>query len=689
MNRFALILCAFALSSSALAEEGMWLLNQFPSATTEKRYGFAPDDAWLTHVRLSSARLAGGCSGSFVSPNGLVMTNHHCAHRCIAQLSTAQRDYVQTGFFAKTLADEVKCPEIEVNQLTDITDVSKEMNAALAGLDGKAYSDARKAKTAELEKACSHSDRDRCEVVSLYHGGLYDLYKYRRYQDVRLVFAPEFAAAFFGGDPDNFNFPRYDLDVSFLRVYEDGKPLAQDQYFRWSKAGAADGELTFVTGHPGGTDRQLTVAELAYDRDVMLPDALLYLAELRGLLTEFQLRGPEQKRIATDLLFGVENSLKALKGRESALLEGPIFAAKVADEAKLRSKLRHNPKYRKLDRTGFDAIATALGQIKDSRYALAYEEQGRGFSSTYFQIARSLVRGADELPKPNGERLTEYRDSVLPALTQKLFSTAPIHDELEIEKLTFSLTKLRELLGADDPFVRKVLGRRSPREVAVDLIGRTALKDVALRHQLWDGGKTAVDASHDPFIELVRLIDPDARAVRKAYEDGPDALIKKTDELIAQARFAALGTSTYPDATFTLRLSFGRVRGFLERGREVPPFTTFAGAFDRATGEPPFDLPQSWLIAKPKLKLDTPLDFCTTNDIIGGNSGSPVINSSAEIVGLIFDGNIHSLGGDFAFDERDNRAVAVSSEGLIEGLSKIYGADRIVDELRPKISAAH
>jgi hypothetical protein len=405
-------------------------------------------------------------------------------------------------------------------------------------------------------------------------------------------------------------------------------------------------------------------------------------------LTEFQLRGPEQKRISTDLLFGIENSLKALKGRDSALLDGAIFAAKQADEKKLRASLKRNAKYRKLEKTGFDAIAVALGQIKDSRVALAYEEQGRGFSTTYFQIARALVRGGDELPKPNGERLQEFRDSVLPAVTQKLFSPAPIYDELEIEKLTFSLTKLRELLGADDPLVHRVLGKRSPRELAVDMIGGTTLKDVALRHKLWDGGKAAVDASHDPFIELVRLIDPDARAVRKAYEEGPDAVIKKTDEAIAQARFAARGTSTYPDATFTLRLSFGKVAGFPERGHEVPPFTNFAGAFERATGEEPFDLPKSWLAAKSNLKLDTPLDFCTTNDIIGGNSGSPVINKSAEIVGLIFDGNIHSLGGDFAFDEHDNRAVAVSSEALIEGLSKIYGADRIVDELRPKASAS-
>jgi hypothetical protein len=662
--------------------EGMWLLNDFPSEKLGKRFGFAPTKEWLDHVRLSSVRLARGCSGSIVSPNGLVMTNHHCAHHCIEQLSSAKKDFVASGFYAKTPADEVKCPDVEVNELVDISDVTDRVTSATKGLADREFAEKQKAAIAEIEKACATGDDVRCDVVSLYHGGRYHLYKYKRFQDVRLVFAPEFSVAFFGGDPDNFMFPRYDLDVSFLRIYENGKPLETKNHFGWSPSGPKEGDLTFVSGNPGSTSRNLTVAELAYIRDVALPTRLLRLAEMRGLMTEFQARGPEQKRISNATLFGIENAFKALKGRQAALLDPELFGAKERAERELRAKVEADPAMKAKYAAAWDAIARAEQRMREIRVPYQQLEQGLGFWSDLFDDARSIVRAADELPKPNEKRLREFGDSHLPAVKQELFSTAPIYDELEILKLTHSLTKLREELGPDDPVVAKVLGARSPAEVATALVHGTKLKDPKVRKALFDGGKPAVDASKDPMILLAKSIDADARAVRTTYEDEVEGVVKKNDELVARAKFDLYGTSVYPDATFTLRLSYGVVKGWDENGKHVSPFTTMGGAFARATGQDPFALPKSWIAAKSKLNLATPLDFCTTNDIIGGNSGSPVIDQDARIVGLIFDGNIHSLGGDYAFDPKMNRAVAVDSAALLEALDKVYGASRIVADLR-------
>lgn len=685
--RLVLALAAGALTlapRAPLADEGMWTFNRPPRAQIKARYGFSPDDKWLQHVQLASVRLAQGCSGSFVSGSGLVMTNHHCAHSCIQQLSTPARDFVKTGFYARAEADEVKCPEIEVNQLAAITDVTERIGKATAGLDGQKYNDALKAEQARIEKECATSDGVRCDVVSLYHGGEYNLYKYNRYQDVRLVFAPEFAIAFFGGDPDNFEFPRYDLDVSFLRVYENGKPAKIADHFPWSPTGARPGELTFVTGHPGGTERQLTVAELAYQRDYALPDRLLSLAQLRGELTQFGRRGAEQQRTSNHLLFGVENSFKALRGRLSALIDAGLWNSKVEGERKLRQAIDKDPAKKARYGAAFAAIEGALAAQRDLRKPFRYLEQGAlAGSSDLFKIARLLVRGPAELARPNDQRFKEYRDSALPGLKQSLLSAAPIYDELEIELLRFGLTRLREELGTDDATVKKLLGKDSPDDVARRLVAGTRLKDVAVRKALWDGGQAALDASTDPMIQFARAADPAARAVRKQFEDQIESVLKKNDELIARARFEVEGPGSYPDATFTLRLSYGSVVGYQENGHAVAPITTIGGAFERATGRPPFDLPESWLAARGKLKLDTPMNFCTSNDIIGGNSGSPVIDKDGQVVGLIFDGNIQSLGGEYGFDDKQNRAVAVASQALLEALGTIYGADRIVRELAP------
>ena len=671
------------VSAAASADEGMWLLNAFPAEQVGKKYGFKPDQAWLDRVRLGSARLAQGCSASFVSSNGLVMTNHHCAHSCIEQVSNPQHDYVAQGYNAKTEQGELRCPELEVNQLIGIEDVSQRMAAAIADKAGAEYSAAKKAEQAQIEQACAGGSEElRCDVVELYHGARYNLYKYRRFQDVRVVFVPELASAFFGGDPDNFNFPRFDLDVAFVRVYSGGKPAQIENYFPFSEHGAQAGELTFVSGHPGRTSRELSMTELFFERRSRLPRRIAQLAELRGQLTEFARRGKEPKRYSGGLLFMVENSLKALKGRLDALLDGAVIAQKQKDEQVIRQRLAADK--RKGFANAYANIDKAIAVSREISDEYDLIERGRGFGGELFGLARGLVRSAEELPKPNPTRLREYTDAALPGLKQGLFSSAPIHPELEELQLRFGLTQLREVLGADHPLVHKVLGKKSPATLASELVRGSQLADVALRKRLFEGGQKAIDASKDPLIALARLVDPEARAVRKRYEDEVSSVLDRAHDAIATARFDQFGTSIYPDATFTLRLSYGTVKGWPVRGKLVPPFTYMRGAFDRNTGEDPFALPKSWLAAQSKLKLDTPLNFVTDNDIIGGNSGSPVINRNAEIVGLIFDGNIESLGGEYGFDDRVNRAVAVHSSAILEALGTIYGAGRIVDELRPK-----
>jgi hypothetical protein len=681
MRKLSALAALAAAPLLARAEEGMWTFNDFPRPAVESRYGMKVTDAWLDHVRLSSVRLAQGCSGSFVSPSGLVMTNHHCVETCLEQLSTPARNLVAEGFLARTTDEERKCPELEVNQLEAITDVTARMTKATAGLSGERFHAALRAETARIEKECQTDARLRCNVVPLYHGGRYDLYRYRRHQDVRLVFAPEYSIAFFGGDPDNFMFPRWDLDMAFLRVFEDGKPLAARDFLRWNPRGPQEGDLVFVSGNPGGTDRQLTVAELEYERDVAIPEIIARYSELRGGLTEYQRRGAEQKRVSTGMLYRMENSLKVYKGEREALVDPRFFQGKVDAERAFRKAAaadrRGGPEVEK----AYASIQAATDLRRSLRKELAFVKDAQGFGSQYFELARMLLRGADERARPDEIRLEEYQESKLPALTQRLFSTAPIDDDFEAWKLAASLTRMREALGPDHPFVRKVLGTSSPEEKARALVAGTRLRDPALRRSLWEGGAAAVAASDDSFLALARLVDADSRALRATYEDRIASPVRQGSETIARARFALEGTASYPDATFTLRLSYGTVKGWKEGGREVAPFTTLAGAFERNTGRDPFALPASWLAAKPGLDLSTRFNLVTTNDIIGGNSGSPLVSRDGEAVGLVFDGNIWSLGGTYGFDEALNRTVAVDTAAMVEALSKIYGAERLLREL--------
>jgi hypothetical protein len=679
-----LMLAMILTGSSVQAAEGMWTLDNLPTQRMQAEFGFTPPAALVDRMMRASVRLAGGCSGSFVSSDGLVMTNHHCAAQCIEQLSTAQKNFVNDGFLAKRREEEVRCPGIELNRLEQITDVTAEVKAATAGLEGAAFKQAQNAVQAKLTAACVGNERDtvRCDVVDLYHGGRYDLYRYHRFQDARLVFAPELAIAFFGGDPDNFNFPRYDMDISVLRAYENGKPAVIKDYFPFSKAGAAAGEMVFTLGHPGRTQRQLTMAQLDTVRDVQLIDGLLRLSELRGVLEQYATKSPEAARTAHTLTFGVENSYKALYGQMKALLDPTLIGQKQAEEAALRSFVEADPALRATTGNAWNSIEKAQAAYRNIDIEYQMLVRGRAFGAVYFDYARTLVRAAAERGLPNAERLPEFNDSHLPSVEQQLFSTAPIYPDFEKVLLDFSLTKMRERLGADHPLVMKVLGKQSPEQRTAGLVDQTRLGDVAVRKALWNGGMEAIMKSDDPFIKLAIAVDPEARALRKRYETQVESVEQKNSELIAQARFKRDGLNAYPDATFTLRMSYGEVAGWTEGDKTIAPFTRIGGIFERDTGAFPFALPASWHAAKATLNMAQEFDLVSTNDIIGGNSGSPLVNRRGEIVGLIFDGNIHSLGGAFGYDKRNNRAVAVHSGLLLEAMDKVYHATGLVQEIR-------
>jgi len=690
MRRYLLVALLLCEVTSARSAEGMWTLDNPPLKVLQREIGWAPDQAWLDKAMHASARIAGGCSASFVSKNGLVLTNHHCVVRCAEQLSNAQQDFVHAGFLTSNVADEGQCPAMEINRLEKITDVTAAVTRATKGLKGTEFKQAQNAIKAQLTSACvsdngserAEDNKVRCDVVDLYHGGQYKLYRYRRFQDVRLVFAPEQAVAFFGGDPDNFNFPRYDFDMALIRVYEDGQPARINDYFSLRAQSPVAGEPVFVFGHPGATQHELTVAQLALLRDRIMLDTVLRQAEYRGLLTQYRKSSTEAARIVAAELFSVENRLKANRGKLEALLDTEFFKRKIADEAALRKYVATNPKLAITTSSAWDDIAQAENIYRNLFQQYTQIEGGLGFYCEYFNFARTLVRGAAEKAKENSTRLPEFNDNVLPQVEANLLANAPIYPELEKIKLTFALTKLREALGADAPFVQQVLGKQSPEQLANRLINATRLADVNLRRQLWNGGAAAIATSDDPFIRLAIDIDAEARQLRSRYEREVEAVVQKNTELIAAARFAKAGTAIYPDATFTLRMSYGVVKGWDEGGHQIAPFTQFAGAFDRATGSAPFALPPSWLENKHKIDLTTILNLSTTNDIIGGNSGSPMLNRSGELVGLIFDGNIHSLGGAYSYEPMLNRSVAVASVGILEALDKIYDAKTLVSELR-------
>ncbi|MGH7727925.1 MAG: S46 family peptidase [Vulcanimicrobiaceae bacterium] len=674
----ALCCCTTAI---ARADEGYWTFDNFPSAKVQAAYGFAPTRPWLDHVQRSTLRIAEGCSASFVSPEGLVMTNHHCAVGCVEALSRPGNDYVTSGFYAPRLEDEMRCPGFEIDQLISIQNVSDRVASALAGKTGAAANSARDAIRAQLQASCGNDPAVLCEFVSLYHGGVYDLYHYRRFSDVRLVFAPEFAVAQFGGDPDNFEFPRYDYDVSFVRVYAGGKPFQTPDYLRWNFKGAAAGDLVFAAGNPGFSEREDTISQVRVDRDVEHPAIIPGLAEYRGLVTRFRSESPARAVEGKETLFFVENALKETRGEQGALLDPDFFNALVTKETTLLQAVAARPE---LERRYGDAW-TLLDGVEARRAALeSADGPARGFFTQFGLLgdAVQLVRAASERTKPNAARLPGYTDQDLVGLAAQLEAPIPVFKDLETLNLSFFFSDLLSSLGPDSAITQKLLGKNSPGALAQELVSGTKLDDPAVRRALFTGGEPAIAASTDPLIVYARRIDPTLRAIDRQYRTDVTAPERAQTERIAHARFAITGTSVYPDATFTLRLSYGTIKGFPNgAGIDVPPFTTIGGLFNHATGHEPFALPQKWLDAKPQLDPNTPMNFATTNDVLGGNSGSPVIDRNAEIVGIVFDGNIFSLGGTYGYDPVRNRTVALDARAILAGLRTVYHADRITDEI--------
>ena len=678
--------CIIMSMTMARGDEGMWVFNNPPLDTLKARYGFVPPPGWAEHLRSSAVRFNNGGSGSFVSADGLIMTNHHVGADTLAKLSTPEKDYYKLGFHAKTRDEEVKAPDLELNVLVGIEDVTARVNADVApGMADAAAAVARRKASAEIEKQSTEQTGLRSDVVTLYQGGQYHLYTYKKYTDVRLVFAPEFDIAFFGGDPDNFEYPRYCLDACFFRAYEDGKPARIKDYLKWSPHGAKDGELVFVAGHPGRTDRLNTLASLEYLRDFGFPFLLDWLHAKEAFLLDYGKKSDEAFRQSKEELFSIQNSRKARTGGIGGLKNPAFMERKRQAERDLRARIDADPAKKAAYGAAWDKIAEAQDVSLRIAKPYTFVERGRGLDSTLFQIARDLVRLAEEKPKPNSERLKEYRDSALESLELELFSTAPIHPEFERAKFAFGLDYWKKTTP-DDSIINRILAGRTPEQVAAEMIGGTKLADVAVRRKLAEGGKAAIEASDDPMIRLARDVDADARALRKIREDQVEGVEAANYALIARALFAELGDAIYPDATFTLRLAFGAVKGYTVDGKAIPPFTTIGGAFEheKAHGaQPPYALPKSWHEAKDAGRLDlaTPFNFVSTADIIGGNSGSPVVNKDNEVVGLIFDGNIQSLVLDFGYEDTVARAVSVDSRGIVEALRSVYKADDVVKEL--------
>jgi hypothetical protein len=680
----AMVMAATLLSPTLFADEGMWTFDNPPLKQLKEKYNFVPTQQWLDHLRLSSVRLNDGGSGSFVSSHGLLLTNHHVALGQLQKNSSAEHDYVKDGFYAATPDAEMKSPDLEVNVLVSMENLTERVNNAVKGITkpeeqfGK-----RRAVIADIEKESTEKTGLRSDVVALYQGGEYWLYRYKKYTDVRLVFAVEQQIAFFGGDPDNFTYPRYDLDMALFRVYENGKPIDSQDYLKWNDKGAADEELVFVSGHPGGTERLSTYAELEFNRDYNTPMIAMLLKRRIATLKEYSTRGPEQARQALTQIFGLENSRKVFEGRLEGLQKKSLMDKKRKEEEDFRAKVNSNPEWKKEYGNAWETDEKVVEKVKPR----VKEQFFRGFDSQLATLAVSLVTYVVEVKKPNGERLPGYQDAQLESLKMRLFSPAPIYPEYESARMTGALSLDLEQLGPTDPWIKAVLEGRTPADTAKQLIGGTKMSDAAFRKSLMEGGQAAVDASTDPLIVMARRIEPIRREQIKWFDENVTSVQQRVGEQLGKARFAAYGHNTYPDATFTLRLSYGQAKGYPMNGTIAPYKTTFYGLYDRAASfdyKDPFELPKNYLDGKSKVDLTTPFNFVTTNDIIGGNSGSPVVNRNGEIVGLIFDGNIESLVGDYVYDGTTNRAVAVHTAAMTEAMKKLYGADKLVDEILGK-----
>ena len=668
-------------AAPARADEGMWTFDNFPIATVNEKYGTNIDQAWLDRVRNAAVRLQ-GCSASMVSNEGLILTNHHCVVSCVQDLSTAENDYVKNGWMPATREEEKKCPGQTAEILTDIVDVTDRVTGAGAGLEGAAFVQARAAEIDRIQKeTCGDDQKLTCQVISFYRGGQYKLYKFRKYDDVRLAFAPEFQAAFFGGDPDNFNFPRYALDAAFLRAYEDGKPVSSPNFLKWNPNAPAEGDVTFVAGNPGTTQRLLTVAQLEVLRDQQLPLGLIQTSELRGRLLEYSTRDEEAKRVSVDPIFGLENGFKVQYGQQGALTDPAFMATKRQEEADLRQRVAADPALAQRIGDPWADLERVSAAQRDLFLPYRQLESAAGQRSSLYSYAKAIVRASKERAKPASERRAGYGDADIATLGRRLATETPISNDLEKIYLDFWLSKTREYLTVDNADVKALLGKESPEQIAERLVDGTKLGDPAFRAQALAMTPEQLAASGDPMIAFVLANDDAAQAVRTQWEAAVSGPTSRAGEKIAQARFAAYGTNLYPDATFSLRLSYGAVKGWTYRGVTVEPFTRIGGLYERNTGAEPFNAAEDWLAAEDRINKNTVYDFVSTNDIIGGNSGSPVINARGEVIGAAFDGNIHSLGGSFGYDGELNRTVTVSTAAVTEALRTVYNQPRLLEEL--------
>ena len=668
-------------AGAARAEEGMWTFDNFPIARANATLGTHIDQAFLDKVRLSSVKF-GGCSAGLVSGAGLVMTNNHCVATCVANLSTQAVNYAETGFTPRTREEELKCPGGTAEILTDITDVTERMHAAGAGLEGQAFTRARDAEAGRIEQeACGGAADRRCQVVTLYRGGQFKLYTYKKYSDVRLAFAPEDRAATFGGDLDNFSFPRFAIDAAFIRLYENNAPAATPTHFAWNASQPVEGTPVFVSGSPGATQRLLTQDQLFTVRDVVLPMDQLLASELRGRLIRFSEESEENAFIAMDPIVGLENTYKRGLGRMRALVDPAFMATRAEGEADFRRRVAADAAL--TARVGDPwADLAAVQPIQRELYpAYAMLEGQAGGGSQLFSWARTLVRGAPERAKPSAERLPEFADSRLAAVQSGLFAERPVYPTLDQVRMEWWLSKTREWLTVDDSRVRDLLGPESPEAKSARLTAGTTVGDPAVRRALWDGGMEAIRASNDPMIKFALAMQDNSRAIRSDWEARVQAPTDRASERLAAARFAAYGDAVYPDATGTLRLTYGKIEGSDVPGQRWGPFTTFDGLWDRATGAAPFDVAPKLLAARDRIDGDTVLNMAVSSDTIGGSSGSPVVNAAGEMVGANFDSTVLTQRNAYGYDRNVNRSVIVTTGAVTAALRDVYGMDGLVREL--------